>query len=112
MDLNVEKGKNYVVLSFNGPFVAADITTKLRNEITDSLNKDKILNIIINMKDNPYIDSSGITIIIQLLREVQAKEGKLLLSNLSDSIKQVVKIIKFEDILPIFDSTETAIESL
>lgn len=57
----------------------------------------------------PYMNSSGLTILIRLLTKFRNRNGDLVLIHPSDSVKKLLLITKLNHIFHIFDSVDDAI---
>lgn len=64
---------------------------------------------IVNFYKVNYIDSSGLGILVEILKRVKAYGGRLKLTNLSPMIKSMFEIIKFDKIFDILADEESAI---
>ncbi|MCP4133786.1 MAG: STAS domain-containing protein [bacterium] len=59
--------------------------------------------LLIDMKDVEYIDSSGIGTLINVAKLMRAKDGDIVISNVSTDIKSVFKTINLESFIKIFN---------
>ncbi|MCX7678630.1 MAG: STAS domain-containing protein [Spirochaetes bacterium] len=64
---------------------------------------------IIDMKNLEYIDSSGIGVIINSAKLVRPKKGDVVLINVSQSIKDIFKVINLQEFIKIFNLEAEAI---
>ena len=71
-----------------------------------------IKNIGIDLLDVSYIDSSGLGVLISIMTELKKNGGKLLLFNLSESVKTVLKLTKLSAFFCIADQEEEKIAAL
>lgn len=67
----------------------------------DKLIGAKKQNIVINLKDVSYVDSSGLATLVEVLKGMRAYGGKLKLTNLSTKIKNLFEITKLEKLFDI-----------
>lgn len=67
--------------------------------------------VIINFSKVAYIDSSGLGMLVEILKKIKAYGGSLKLTNLSAKIKSMFEIIQFNKIFDIADNEEGAITS-
>jgi anti-anti-sigma factor len=67
--------------------------------------------IIINFSGVNHIDSSGLGILVEILKHVKAYGGRLKLTNLSPKIKSMFEIIKFDKIFDIVSDEDGALAS-
>ena len=83
-------------------------------EIKDIVNKlieQKKYNVIINLKEVTYIDSSGIGALISSLSNLKKYQGGLKIINVFASVKKVFELTKLTSFFEIYDSEEEAIKA-
>lgn len=68
--------------------------------------------IYINMKNVEFIDSSGIGIIINAAKLVRKQKGDIILSDVSENIKSIFKLIHFENFIKVYNNEIEALNSL
>jgi len=68
-------------------------------------------NIVINLKAVGYVDSSGLATLVEVLKNVQSKGGKLKLANLSAKVKGLFEITRLDKLFDISDNEEDAVSS-
>ena len=66
--------------------------------------------IIFNLKDVEYISSSGIRVLVSSLKKVQDSNGILVLSEVSDPVMGVLKLVGLQDKFVYTNSDQEAIE--
>ena len=76
-----------------------------------SLLKKKEKAILINLKQVSYIDSSGLATFVELLQKMSAYGGKLKLTGLSRSIRNVFEVSRLDGVFSILDSEVDALKS-
>jgi len=57
-----------------------------------------------------YISSAGLRSILTTTKSLKAKQGKLILCALRDTVKEVFEISGFSTIIPVYDSVEVAVK--
>jgi anti-sigma B factor antagonist len=82
----------------------------LRTEFS-SLLKKKEKAILINLKQVNYIDSSGLATFVELLQKMSAYGGRLKLSGLGRSIRNVFEVSRLDGVFSILDSEADALKS-
>ena len=82
----------------------------LRTEFS-SLLKKKEKAILINLKQVNYIDSSGLATFVELLQKMSVYGGKLKLSGLGRSIRNVFEVSRLDGVFSILDSETDALKS-
>jgi anti-anti-sigma factor len=78
----------------------------------DALVGEGRLQILIDLKDMPYIDSSDIGRIIRAHLSARQAGGRVRLCNLSEHVLAALKITKLDTVLEIYDNPEEAMSSI
>lgn len=68
--------------------------------------------LIIELSQTDFIDSSGLSAIVSALKRVNTKKGALLLAAPKMQAKVTLRLTMLDQILPIFPSLEEAIQAL
>lgn len=68
--------------------------------------------IIINLEMVEYIDSSGLGVLVTVLKRVRNLEGKLILLNPKSAVKQILGLTNLDKVFSIEENMESAVESL
>ncbi len=85
------KKDHVLVARFSGDI--DNITSlKYRTTLIEAIEKEKFKQVIINLKDVSFIDSSGIGLILGRYNQVNAYGGKLIVCELNDSCKKIFEI--------------------
>ena len=67
--------------------------------------------VIIDFKDLDYISSAGLRVIFKATKALKREEGKMMLCDMQDYVKEVFEIIGFDSFLPIVGSMDDALQS-
>ncbi len=114
MSLNIItefEDNNIVIFRLQGDLIVSEVE-KLRNEFHEVMEKN-IHKIILDFSDIEFIDSSGIGLMVEILKSVKKfDDGQLKLINLNKQVKDILKQIQLYSIFEIYDSEDEAIESL
>lgn len=81
----------------------------LKTRLSSLLSEGKT-QIIIDMSQLVFIDSSGITTLVVGTREAQRRNGSLVIANPSSNVAYTFEITMMKDILEIYNSQEEAIQ--
>ena len=112
-----KSGKNpgTVILVFRGPFTLRDAYSCLEPtalnkilELEPAPGDPPVAKNIIDLTECPYIDSSGLGIIVTHLVRCQKKGIKLVCAGISPRVKQVMHITRVDGIIPCCGSVEEA----
>ena len=73
---------------------------------------DGTKNMIIDFKHLDYISSAGLRVILKATKALKREEGKMLLCDMQDYVKEVFEIAGFDSILPIVPTMDDAVKAL
>lgn len=110
METTKRKEGNATVISVKGRMDAVS-SPEFENEMEGLMAEGEIA-FIIDLGELDYISSAGLRSILATIKKLKAKEGKLLLAQLKEMVKEVFEISGFSAIIPIFDSVDAALEKI
>jgi len=102
LDLKINQMEDYIEIALSGRLVAQNCS--LLKEKTKSLLDEKNINYRFIMKDLQYIDSSGICACIELYKLIKGVGGKLYLTDVSTTVREVFSITNLNRIFTFLDS--------
>ena len=103
--------KNGIAVFLSGEldqYAAAALKTKIDIEVEASGKK----NLIIDLSDVSFMDSSGIGLIIGRYKILQSLGGRVVTCGGNPNVRKVITLSRIEKIVPWFDSIEDAIKNL
>ncbi|MGD2038763.1 MAG: STAS domain-containing protein [Desulfobacterales bacterium] len=68
-------------------------------------------NMVIDFKDLEYISSAGLRVILKATKALKREEGKMMLCDMQDYVKEVFEIAGFDSFLPIVSTMDDALQS-
>ena len=74
---------------------------ELRGELIDILAKHAPQRVVLNLSQVPYMDSSAIAVLVELLQKVRKTGGKVYLATLQPRVKGLVEIARLGSIFEI-----------
>ncbi|SRR5579871_4358197 len=101
---------NVLVLHLTGPITLGAGTREFRALIQETVEAGKT-NILLNMSEVYYIDSSGLGELVAAYTTVTRKGGKLKLAKLTQRVQDVVQLTRVYRIFEVFGDEESAIHS-
>lgn len=111
MSFQVEKNEKYTVIKFKNEKLDSHVAPSLKSELV-VLNSDGVKNIIIDLSQTRYCDSSGLSAILVANRLCKNSHGALVLTGLQESVKKLIAISQLDSILTISNSLSEATELL
>jgi anti-sigma B factor antagonist len=109
MDINTRNKGDIVILD-----IAGEIDLYNAPEIKDIINKlidEKKFNVIINLEQVSYIDSSGIGALISSLSNLKKYQGGLKIINVFASVRKVFELTKLTSFFEIYDLEDDAVNA-
>ena len=92
-----------------------DVTTFAEesiNQAYQSVSEDGATNIIFNFRENDYINSAGIAILIGVVTEARKRDQKLLMTGLSAHFQKIFRMVGLTQYADLYPSVEEALASL
>ena len=98
------------VVDLGGRIVLGDGSALLRQTIRALLDEDRH-NILINLADVDYIDSSGIGELVYAYTSVKNRGGELKLVHLTKKVRDLLQITKLYTVFDVYTDEPTALRS-
>ena len=83
---------------------------ELRTELLDIMAKHSPQRVVINLEQVPYMDSSAIAVLVELLQKVRKTGGKIYLTNLQPRVKGLLEIARLGSIFSIVNDEAEALK--
>lgn len=110
MVLKLLKKDNIYMISAKG---AMDLYTSIPlKDLVISILKKNVDRIIINLAEVDTIDSGGIGALINICSTVQKLNARVVITNMQQSVKEDIKLIKAIEYIPLTDSVGEAVSLL
>ncbi|GIV34318.1 MAG: anti-sigma factor antagonist [Chitinophagales bacterium] len=107
MKFSIDKKDKYCVFKLEDDKLNTLNAPKLKSELV-ILNAGGAKNIILDLSEVTFIDSSGLSAILIGNRLCKNAEGTFALANVNDYVAKLIKISQLDSILNIFPSVEEA----
>ncbi len=85
-------------------------TSPLLRKAFDTCTGGDIKTVVVNFQAVPYIDSSGLATLIELLQRLKRSGAQLKICSLTDKVKNVFEVTRLHKLFEIFDNEESALE--
>lgn len=110
LDINKSSEKNVVILSLSGKLIGQKEIEQLYFQIRQ-LQENKVSRIVLNLERLDWMGSLGLGALISCMTTMRNAGGDIHLCNLNPKLKSLLKITKLELVMPVFESTDTAVQS-
>ncbi|MDB5263983.1 MAG: anti-anti-sigma factor [Adhaeribacter sp.] len=109
MKYTIDKKENYTIITIDEKKLDTTIAPDLKSEFV-KLNAEGISNLILDLSNVKYTDSSGLSAILIANRLCNSANGLLILAGLQDHVMKLITISKLESVLNILPTVEEAID--
>jgi len=82
----------------------------LRSRLLEALKQWRPTKLILNMSKVPYVDSSAIAVLVEVLKEIRRSSGRVLLVELQPRVKGLLEIARLDSIFVIAKDQAEAME--
>lgn len=111
MNFSSEKTEHYTILKVNADKLDSTVAPDLKSELL-LLNKDGIQNIILDLTETRYCDSSGLSSVLVGNRLCKNDNGMMILAGLQPGVKKLITISQLDPVLTIVPTVSEAIDYL
>jgi anti-anti-sigma factor len=106
-----EKTEHYAILKVLSEKLDNSVSSDLKSEFL-ILNKDGVSNIILDLSETRYCDSSGLSSVLVANRLCKNDSGTLVLVGLQPMVRKLITISQLESVLQIVPTVSEAIDYL
>jgi anti-anti-sigma factor len=111
MNFSLEKTEHYTIIRVLADKLDSTIAPDLKSELL-LLNKDGVANIILDLSNTRYCDSSGLSSVLVGQRLCKGENGTLILTGLQPAIRKLISISQLDPVLQIVPTVSEAIDYL
>lgn len=98
-----------IIASLNGE-IDLHTSADLRGQALRMLENKKPKKLILNLGGVPYMDSSAIAVLVELLQRIRKGGGSIYLTNLQPRVKGLLEIARLETIFVVTANEEEALK--
>lgn len=113
MGLSVQMAlkKNMLIIRLKGELDQASCE-KLKYRVSEVIDKYRVKNLVINMDEVPFMDSSGIGFIIGRYTQLKCRRGKVVICSMNNMVERIFNLSGLKKICLVTKSEEEAEERL
>ena len=104
---DIEKADGLMLISLKGNLMSREQAQTLLNEI-DFFFNEGLKKIIIDLSEMQYMNSTGLSILINIFTQARNKGGEVVIANIPEKINQLLIITKLNSIFNIEETVEDA----
>lgn len=109
MKFTVDKHEKYVLIKLNENKLNSLVSPQLKSELILT-NTEGQRNIILDLSNVKYSDSSGLSSLLVGHRVCKNSDGTFILTGINDNISRLISISQLENILTIVETVDEAID--
>jgi anti-anti-sigma factor len=109
MNFEIKKHNNFVIIEANVEKLDSQVAPELKASLVD-LGKSEYKNVIVNLMNTKYCDSSGLSALLVGNRMVKAVNGAFIICDLQPSVKKMIEISQLHTVLNIREDEPSAVE--
>ncbi len=111
MKYSIDKTEQYSILKLLEEKLDSPLSPALKSEFV-TLNAEGIKNIIIDLSEVKYVDSSGLSALLVGNRIYNEAGGIFILASLNDHVLKLIKISQLNNVLNLLPTVEEAIDAV
>jgi anti-sigma B factor antagonist len=110
LKINIRETADATVLDMSGRICLGEALGELRDSIREALAGDQ-KNILLNLAEVSYIDSSGLGQLISSYATVTSRGGQMKLLNLQKRVNDLMQVTKLVTVFETYSNEEAALKS-
>jgi anti-sigma B factor antagonist len=111
MKYSIDKQEKYTMLRLNEEKLDSNIAPQLKSQMV-TLHAEGVRNIILDLSEVKYTDSSGLSALLVGNRILQEDDGIFILSGLSDHTMKLIKISQLDSVLHILPTVQEGVDAV
>jgi anti-anti-sigma factor len=111
MHYTLDKKEKYAVLKLHEQKLNTLISAELKSELL-ILNSQGYVNILLDLSDTNYCDSSGLSAILVGNRICRNANGNFIVTEISEPVKKLISISQLDSVLNIVPALDDAMEQI
>lgn len=101
-----------LVLSFAEPLCLEGETSVRFKEKMRGLLDDRRRQLVVDLGNVEFVDSSGLGALIATLKVLRARDGDMVLANVTEAVRSVLEITRLLRVFDVYDTPEEALTAL
>ncbi|MFP4088696.1 MAG: STAS domain-containing protein [Cyclobacteriaceae bacterium] len=111
MKYSIDKKEQYTTFQLQEEKLDASIAPELKSELI-TLHAEGVQNLILNMEQVKYTDSSGLSALLVGNRIFREDGGTFVLCSLNDHVMKLIKISQLDSVMTILPTIEEAVDAV
>lgn len=111
MMISCDKKNNVLVITPKTEVLDALASPEFKQKVMDLINNKDSKNVVLDLHQLQFIDSSGLGSFLSVLRVLHGHGGELKLACMNRPVRAVFELVSMHKIFEIFNSTDEAVKS-
>jgi anti-sigma B factor antagonist len=108
--LNTRRVNGHIIVEASGRLETGESCLQLR-ELAKRLTSEGGRYFVLDMSDISHIDSAGLGLLLSIYATIRNQGGDLKLLNVGDHVKEILRMMRLENVLQVFDDEDSAIQA-
>lgn len=109
--INVDRFERYCIVKIDGQIVSLSTSIRLKEILNELINKEKFYQIILDLSELKFIESSLIGVIVDAYKSLIMINGKMNVIVKAKSVYERFEVSQLDKLLRIYDNIEDAKKS-
>lgn len=102
---------NILIITPEGASLDVHSASSFKDQLVEFLEQKPFKDVVLDLHELQFIDSSGLGSLLSLLRTVQRKGGRLKLASITKPVRTTLELVSMHKIFEIFNTTDEAVRS-
>lgn len=111
MKYSIDKQDKYSLIKLNEEKLDSTLAPTLKSDLI-TLHAEGVKNVVLDLADVKYIDSSGLSSLLVGNRVFHEDGGMFVISQITDHVMKLIKISQLDSVLNILPSVEEAVDAV
>lgn len=111
MNVTQELRNGTLVLRLEGETLDASRSQVFKQQVIDAIEQHGVYNLVFDLGELKFIDSSGLGSFLSILRYVNSHDGDLKLAGMSDSVRTMFQIVRMHKLFEIYNTVDECCHS-
>jgi anti-sigma B factor antagonist len=107
MEITELKNDSFIIIGISGRLDTSSYG-QLEKVLTDHINQGNT-RILVDCAEMDYVSSSGLRVLLMALKRISLVQGKFVICNLRENIREIFEISGFNSIFEIYPARDTAV---
>jgi anti-sigma B factor antagonist len=107
----IQKEENGIVFLAIKGRLDADSSAEAE-KVVKNVFKGQTTKVLFDLQSLEYLSSAGLRVLLGAAKEMRRRDGKIVLCDLNEFVKEIFEVSGFQSLIPITDSVKSGIEIL